>query len=127
MQASKKERDVSKVETITDTPYMFMGAMLFALLGVPGSGKFLVEFVNPARSVYELHFTREKRMGLAGNFQLHERILFTVLPHNGVIGGGTGTRQEGFITGEILEYHHSIFFRMRVFLHVLILWERPQR
>ena len=54
---------------LTDTPHMFMGVMLFVVfLSVLGRGKFLVEFVNPAGSVNELHFAREKRMGLAGNF-----------------------------------------------------------
>jgi hypothetical protein len=34
--------------------------MLSPLLRVPGGGKFLVEFVDPAGSVNELYFTREK-------------------------------------------------------------------
>ena len=64
--------------------------MLFAafFLGVPRGGKFLVEFVDPSGRVYELHFTREKRMGLAGNFQFDERILIAIFPDNRIIGGG---------------------------------------
>jgi hypothetical protein len=104
-----------------------MGAVLFVFFGVPSRSKFLVEFVDPASSVNELHFTREKRMGLAGNFKLYERILITVFPDNGITCWSAGTRQEGFITGEILENHHSIFLWMRVFLHFLSLLERVQR
>lgn len=68
--------------------------MLFVtlFLGVPCCGKFLVEFVNPACGVYELHFTREKRMGLAGNFQFDERILIAIFPDNRIVGGCAGAR-----------------------------------
>jgi len=100
-----------------------MGECLFLVfLRVPGRGKLLVEFVNPASSVNEFHLTREKRMGLAGNFQFNERILITVLPYDRIAGRSARTRQKGLITGEILKNHRSVFFWMRVFLHVEFLF-----
>lgn len=100
-----------------------MGVMLLVFFRVPCGGKFLVEFVNPACSVHEFHFTREKRMGLAGNLQLDERILIAVLPYNSVIGWSTRTRQKGLVTGEILKNYRSVFFWMRVFLHDNSVWK----
>jgi hypothetical protein len=103
--------------------YMFMGVTLFVFFSVPCSGKFLVEFVNPACRVNEFHFPREKRVRLAGNLQLNERVFIAVLPHNSVIGRSAGTCQKGLVTREVLKYHGSVFLWMRIFLHNNSVWK----
>lgn len=82
-------------------------------------GETLVKLIDTAGSVHQFHLTREERVTVSGDFQLHEGILFTVFPSDGFFGVGAGFTDECVVRRNIFEYNGTVAGRMDIFFHDL--------
>ncbi len=82
--------------------------------------KALVELVNTASRINELHLASKERMGFSRNLQLHQRIFTAIFPNNGVFGMCTRVAHPSLVTGEILENDLAVILRMDIVFHVRI-------
>ena len=78
----------------------------------------LIEPVDAAGGIHELHLARIERMGSVGNLKLHQRVL-NAFDLEGLFGIGAGTGDEHRVIRHILESYKTVGFGMNSFFHFL--------
>src|SRR5579859_3283702 len=76
----------------------------------------LAELVDATAGVKRLLLAGVERMGVARDIHLDQRVLVTVFPLDGFLGGDRRTRQEREVRRQVLEHHRAII-RMDIGLH----------
>src|SRR5262249_59497098 len=87
-----------------ETPNSFLLVLLLfrgGLLAVAGLLVLLLELLDPAGGVHELHFTREERVAGTGDFQPVERVLVAVLPLGRLVGLDARAGQKREVGGRV--------------------------
>ena len=83
-------------------------------------GVFVAEFIHTTGGVNQLHLTGEEGMGGIGDFQLDQRVLFSVFPHDSVFRLNSRFGQKcGFIR-HIFKNNRSVILWMNVFFHYFV-------
>jgi hypothetical protein len=90
-------------------------------------GKTLVELVNAASGVNELHFSGKERVRLGRNFELHQWVLVAIFPSDGVLGLCARVSHPGLVAREILENDLAVILWMDIVFHVEILFFLNER
>jgi hypothetical protein len=81
--------------------------------------EFLVEFVNTASSIHELHFTGEEGVTVSRNFHFNQWILVAVFPSDFLFGINARAAQERVVGRDVLEHNEAITFWMNTFFHII--------
>src|SRR5205085_8795383 len=84
-----------------------LGGLLAALLAA-GPVVLLLELLDAAGRVHELHLAGEERVRGAGDVQRDQRVLLAVLPDGGLVRLGAGARQEREVGRRVLEDHGPV-------------------
>ena len=77
-----------------------------------------IELFNTAASLTETLLSCIKRMGLAADIDIDQRVFVAIFPLYGLIGCSRRTGQEGIVSADVAEYDRMII-RMDSLLHCL--------
>ena len=114
----KKGRGLSHGQ-FSSCKQLFLGLLLgFLLSGLVLAAEFLAEFFNTAHRVYELLFTRIKRMRGTRYIDVVYRVLVTIFPLDGLGRPDRRTCQDGKV-GRLIFENDLAVFGMNVGFHNL--------
>ena len=82
---------------------------------------FLLELVDTAGRVHKHVLTRIEGVRHAGDLQLYQRIFLAVFPSADLLGGRSGTGDEGKTITHVLENNEPVCFRMDTFFHFALI------